>query len=204
MRPRTQVCNPAVPGDCRLTWKGNLCLKVFGAEGRREFFLGAQPSCLAAGDRPAGMLRDALHPPRLPPSSALPVSAGLVPITLTTPPHLPSPQVDTTLFAEFQAWRESPTLDKNSPFLERVYREDVGPCLDFTMQEVSWGRGQPAGGPSHPAEAPSLPTHLLPGLLQLSALVRAAVEDNTLTIEPVASQTPPTVKVAAVEYGSTK
>ncbi|KAB0389806.1 hypothetical protein E2I00_000542, partial [Balaenoptera physalus] len=73
---------------------------------------------------------------------------------------------------EFQAWRESPTLDKTSPFLERVYREDVGPCLDFTMQE-------------------------------LSALVRAAVEDNTLTIEPAASQTPPAVKVAAVECGRT-
>ncbi|XP_008065043.1 guanine nucleotide exchange factor for Rab-3A [Carlito syrichta] len=79
-------------------------------------------------------------------------------------------KVDTTLFAEFQAWRESPTLDKTCPFLERVYREDVGPCLDFTMQE-------------------------------LSALVRAAVEDNTLTIEPVASQTLPTVKVAQVECG---
>ncbi|XP_030186761.1 guanine nucleotide exchange factor for Rab-3A isoform X4 [Lynx canadensis] len=38
---------------------------------------------------------------------------------------------------------------------------------------------------------------------ELSALVRAAVEDNTLTIEPVASQTPPTAKVAAVECGST-
>ncbi|XP_037696536.1 guanine nucleotide exchange factor for Rab-3A isoform X4 [Choloepus didactylus] len=82
-----------------------------------------------------------------------------------------SRQVDTTLFAEFQAWRESPTLDKTCPFLERVYREDVGPCLDFTMQE-------------------------------LSALVRAAVEDNTLTIEPVASQTLPTMKVAAVECSS--
>ncbi|KAM9660098.1 guanine nucleotide exchange factor for Rab-3A isoform 2-T2 [Trichechus inunguis] len=82
-----------------------------------------------------------------------------------------SRQVDTTLFAEFQAWRESPTLDKTCPFLERVYREDVGPCLDFTTQE-------------------------------LSALVRAAVEDNTLTIEPVAPQTLPAVKVAAVECGS--
>ncbi|XP_006875067.1 PREDICTED: guanine nucleotide exchange factor for Rab-3A [Chrysochloris asiatica] len=82
-------------------------------------------------------------------------------------------KVDTTLFAEFQAWRESPTLDKTCAFLERVYREDVGPCLDFTMQE-------------------------------LSALVRAAVEDNTLTIEPVASQTLPVVKVAAaVECGNT-
>ncbi|XP_011543501.1 guanine nucleotide exchange factor for Rab-3A isoform X6 [Homo sapiens] len=81
-------------------------------------------------------------------------------------------KVDTILFAEFQAWRESPTLDKTCPFLERVYREDVGPCLDFTMQE-------------------------------LSVLVRAAVEDNTLTIEPVASQTLPTVKVAEVDCSST-
>ncbi|XP_040837919.1 guanine nucleotide exchange factor for Rab-3A isoform X5 [Ochotona curzoniae] len=83
-----------------------------------------------------------------------------------------SRQVDTTLFAEFQAWRESPTLDKSNPFLERVYREDVGPCLDFTMQE-------------------------------LSALVRAAVEDNTLTIEPVALRTLPAMSVAPVECGST-
>lgn len=81
-------------------------------------------------------------------------------------------EVDTTLFAEFQAWREAPTLDRSSPFLDRVYREDVGPCLDFTMQE-------------------------------LSALVRAAVEDNTLTIEPVGQQALPTVKVASVGRGST-
>uniref|UniRef100_A0A4W2FGI4 RAB3A interacting protein like 1 n=1 Tax=Bos indicus x Bos taurus TaxID=30522 RepID=A0A4W2FGI4_BOBOX len=98
---------------------------------------------------------------------------GELPVGLTSATSLSfSRQVDTTLFAEFQAWRESPTLDKTSPFLERVYREDVGPCLDFTMQE-------------------------------LSALVRAAVEDNTLTIEPVASQTLPAVKVAAVDCGHT-
>lgn len=113
--------------------------------------------------------------------------------------------MDTTLFAEFQAWRESPTLDKTCPFLERVYREDVGPCLDFTMQEVRRGRGwlAPGHGPSaggQPLTAPAC----RPALSQLSALVRAAVEDNTLTIEPVASQSLPTVKVATVECGSTK
>ncbi|XP_050191179.1 guanine nucleotide exchange factor for Rab-3A isoform X6 [Myiozetetes cayanensis] len=81
-----------------------------------------------------------------------------------------SRQVDSTLFAEFQAWKESPTLDKSCSFLDRIYREDVGPCLDFTRQE-------------------------------LSELVRAAVEQNTLTIEPVASQTLPVVKVAAEECG---
>lgn len=70
--------------------------------------------------------------------------------------------MDTTLFAEFQAWRESPTLDKTSPFLDRVYREDVGPCLDFTTQEVRRGRGRPAGGPRPPAEACPSPPRLPP------------------------------------------
>nr|XP_009665698.1 PREDICTED: guanine nucleotide exchange factor for Rab-3A isoform X2 [Struthio camelus australis] len=82
-------------------------------------------------------------------------------------------QVDSILFAEFQAWKESPTLDKSCSFLDRIYREDVGPCLDFTKQE-------------------------------LSELVRVAVEQNTLTIEPVASQTLPVVKVSAVECGGPK
>uniref|UniRef100_A0A8C3YNK6 RAB3A interacting protein like 1 n=1 Tax=Catagonus wagneri TaxID=51154 RepID=A0A8C3YNK6_9CETA len=99
--------------------------------------------------------------------------SGELPVGPTSAPSLSfSRQVDATLFAEFQAWKESPTLDKTCPFLERVYREDVGPCLDFTMQE-------------------------------LSTLVRAAVEDNRLTIEPVASQTLPAVKVAAIECGRT-
>ncbi|XP_054682019.1 guanine nucleotide exchange factor for Rab-3A isoform X3 [Grus americana] len=79
-------------------------------------------------------------------------------------------QVDSILFAEFQAWKESPTLDKSCSFLDRIYREDVGPCLDFTKQE-------------------------------LSELVRASVEQNTLTIEPIASQTLPVVKVSAEECG---
>ncbi|XP_058276964.1 guanine nucleotide exchange factor for Rab-3A isoform X2 [Hirundo rustica] len=84
-----------------------------------------------------------------------------------------SRQVDSILFAEFQAWKESPTLDKSCSFLDRIYREDVGPCLDFTKQE-------------------------------LSELVRVAVEQNTLTIEPVASQTVPVGKVAAEECGGPK
>ncbi|KFV46809.1 Guanine nucleotide exchange factor for Rab-3A, partial [Tyto alba] len=82
-------------------------------------------------------------------------------------------EVDSILFAEFQAWKESPTLDKSCSFLDRIYREDVGPCLDFTKQE-------------------------------LSELVRVAVEENTLTIEPVALQTLPVAKVSAEECGGPK
>ncbi|XP_060118787.1 guanine nucleotide exchange factor for Rab-3A-like isoform X3 [Heteronotia binoei] len=82
-------------------------------------------------------------------------------------------EVDSILFAEFQAWKESPSLDKSCQFLERIYQEDVGPCLDFTKHE-------------------------------LSELVQAAVEQNTLTIEPVATQTLPVVKVSAIECGGPK
>ncbi|XP_077177311.1 guanine nucleotide exchange factor for Rab-3A isoform X5 [Paroedura picta] len=82
-------------------------------------------------------------------------------------------EVDSILFAEFQAWKEFPSLDKSCQFLERIYQEDVGPCLDFTKHE-------------------------------LSELVQAAVEQNTLTIEPVATQTLPVVKVSAIECGGPK
>ncbi|XP_062973076.1 guanine nucleotide exchange factor for Rab-3A isoform X3 [Elgaria multicarinata webbii] len=82
-------------------------------------------------------------------------------------------EVDSILFAEFQTWKESPTLDKSCSFLERIYHEDVGPCLDFTKHE-------------------------------LSELVQAAVEQNTLTIEPVATQALPVVKVSAIECGGPK
>lgn len=127
-----------------------------------------------------------LHPQLLSPSKAGPrkghtrhksSSSALCPALCPAAGHLlptdkEGREVDTILFAEFQAWRESPMLDKTSPFLDRVYREDVGPCLDFTMHE-------------------------------LSALVRAAVEDNTLTIEPVAMQTLPTMRVTALDPAST-
>ncbi|XP_035182666.1 guanine nucleotide exchange factor for Rab-3A isoform X6 [Oxyura jamaicensis] len=82
-------------------------------------------------------------------------------------------EVDSVLFAEFQSWKESPTLDKSCSFLDRIYREDVGPCLDFSKQE-------------------------------LSELVRAAVEQNTLTIEPVASQALSVVKGSAEDCGGPK
>ncbi|XP_069079327.1 guanine nucleotide exchange factor for Rab-3A isoform X6 [Pleurodeles waltl] len=81
-----------------------------------------------------------------------------------------SREVDTLLFAEFEAWKESPTLDHSCPFLRRIYHEDIEPCLDFAKHE-------------------------------LSELVKCAVEKNTLTVEPVASQSLPLVKASAIECG---
>ncbi|XP_069375694.1 rab-3A-interacting protein isoform X4 [Paralichthys olivaceus] len=45
-------------------------------------------------------------------------------------------EVDIQLFSEFKAWREEPTLDRGCCFLERVYREDIFPCLTFSKSEL--------------------------------------------------------------------
>ena len=42
------------------------------------------------------------------------------------------PQMDPTLHREFLKWKENPTLEKNNPFIERMYREDIDQCLDFS------------------------------------------------------------------------
>ncbi|XP_075996245.1 guanine nucleotide exchange factor for Rab-3A isoform X2 [Genypterus blacodes] len=46
-------------------------------------------------------------------------------------------EMDPTLYAEFLAWNERPSLDRSSVFLTRVYREDIAPCLSFTRSELS-------------------------------------------------------------------
>ncbi|KAM4617809.1 guanine nucleotide exchange factor for Rab-3A isoform 6-T6 [Discoglossus pictus] len=68
-------------------------------------------------------------------------SAGCASVTAAAPPAPPvsseAKEVDTLLYSEFLAWRESPTLDRSCPFLSRIYQEDIGPCLDFAKRELS-------------------------------------------------------------------
>ncbi|XP_051247732.1 rab-3A-interacting protein isoform X3 [Dicentrarchus labrax] len=79
-------------------------------------------------------------------------------------------EVDSQLFGEFKAWKEEPTLDRGCCFLERVYREDIYPCLTFNKSE-------------------------------LGSAILEAVEQNTLSVEPVGFQPLPVVKASAVECG---
>ncbi|MGH0139593.1 UNVERIFIED_CONTAM: hypothetical protein FKN15_014696 [Acipenser sinensis] len=44
-------------------------------------------------------------------------------------------EVDLLLFSEFKAWREEPTLERTCSFLERIYKEDIYPCLTFSKSE---------------------------------------------------------------------
>ncbi|XP_041636901.1 rab-3A-interacting protein isoform X2 [Cheilinus undulatus] len=82
-------------------------------------------------------------------------------------------EVDSQLFGEFKAWKEEPTLDRDCSFLERVYREDIYPCLTFSKSE-------------------------------LGSAILEAVEQNTLSVEPVGFQPLPVVKASAVECGGPK
>ncbi|XP_038564225.1 rab-3A-interacting protein isoform X1 [Micropterus salmoides] len=79
-------------------------------------------------------------------------------------------EVDGQLFSDFKAWKEEPTLDRHCCFLERVYREDIYPCLTFSKSE-------------------------------LGSAILEAVEQNTLSVEPVGFQPLPVVKASAVECG---
>ncbi|KAK1906733.1 Rab-3A-interacting protein [Dissostichus eleginoides] len=82
-------------------------------------------------------------------------------------------EVDSQLFSDFKAWREEPTLERSCCFLERVYREDIYPCLTFSKCE-------------------------------LGSAILEAVEQNTLSVEPVGFQPLPVVKASAVECGGPK
>ncbi|KAM9334518.1 rab-3A-interacting protein [Symphorus nematophorus] len=82
-------------------------------------------------------------------------------------------EADSQLFSDFKAWKEEPTLDRGCCFLERVYREDIYPCLTFSKSE-------------------------------LGSAILEAVEQNTLSVEPVGFQPLPVVKASAVECGGPK
>ncbi|KAG7320130.1 hypothetical protein KOW79_015983 [Hemibagrus wyckioides] len=45
-------------------------------------------------------------------------------------------EVDSILFSEFKVWKEEPTLERSCCFLERIYREDIYPCLTFCKSEL--------------------------------------------------------------------
>ncbi|XP_067110458.1 rab-3A-interacting protein isoform X3 [Osmerus mordax] len=45
-------------------------------------------------------------------------------------------EVDSLLFSEFKAWKEEPSVQRSCSFLERVYREDIHPCLTFSKSEL--------------------------------------------------------------------
>ncbi|XP_028305056.1 rab-3A-interacting protein isoform X1 [Gouania willdenowi] len=82
-------------------------------------------------------------------------------------------EVDAVLFGEFRAWREEPTMERSCSFLQRVYREDIHPCLTFSKSE-------------------------------LGSSILEAVEQNSLSVEPVGFQPLPVVKASAVECGGPK
>ncbi|XP_039769989.1 rab-3A-interacting protein isoform X2 [Ornithorhynchus anatinus] len=82
-------------------------------------------------------------------------------------------EADFSLYNEFRSWKDEPTMDRTCPFLDKIYQEDIVPCLTFSKSE-------------------------------LASAVLEAVENNTLSIEPVGLQPVRFVKASAVECGGPK
>ncbi|XP_057613774.1 rab-3A-interacting protein isoform X3 [Chionomys nivalis] len=82
-------------------------------------------------------------------------------------------RADLSLYNEFRSWKDEPTMDRTCPFLDKIYQEDIFPCLTFAKSE-------------------------------LASAVLEAVENNTLSIEPVGLQPIRFVKASAVECGGPK
>uniref|UniRef100_A0A673MTX4 Rab-3A-interacting protein-like n=1 Tax=Sinocyclocheilus rhinocerous TaxID=307959 RepID=A0A673MTX4_9TELE len=94
-------------------------------------------------------------------------------VAVTQPIVRECKEIDSLLFNEFKVWKEEPTLERSCSFLERIYREDIHPCLTFSKSE-------------------------------LGSAILEAVEQNTLSVEPVGFQPLPVVKASAVECGGPK
>ncbi|KAI5732472.1 hypothetical protein M8J76_000643 [Diaphorina citri] len=46
-------------------------------------------------------------------------------------------EVDPVVHREFLEWRASPTLSKDSPFIARIYSEDIDKCLEFSNEDLA-------------------------------------------------------------------
>lgn len=46
-------------------------------------------------------------------------------------------QADLSLYNEFRSWKDDPTMDRTCPFLDKIYQEDIFPCLTFSKSEVT-------------------------------------------------------------------
>ena len=45
--------------------------------------------------------------------------------------------MDPVFRQEYLSWKKSPSMSESDPFLSRIYREDVEPCLQFPASELS-------------------------------------------------------------------
>jgi len=52
-------------------------------------------------------------------------------------PDAAVPEVDPVFYGEFEGWRQEPSLSKESPFIQRLFNEDAGRCLDFPHHDLS-------------------------------------------------------------------
>lgn len=45
--------------------------------------------------------------------------------------------MDPNIHKEFLAWKQTAKMDKEDPFVARIYHEDINLCLDFNNKELT-------------------------------------------------------------------
>ncbi|XP_063303087.1 rab-3A-interacting protein isoform X2 [Pelobates fuscus] len=70
-------------------------------------------------------------------STSSAMGASSLDLSVVQPIVKKSKEIDPTLYNEFKAWREDPLMARTCPFLERIYQEDICPCLAFPKRELA-------------------------------------------------------------------
>ncbi|XP_053318897.1 rab-3A-interacting protein [Spea bombifrons] len=70
-------------------------------------------------------------------STSSAMGAASLDLTVMQPIVKKCKEPDLSLYNEFRAWREEPSMSRTCPFLERIYQEDICPCLTFPKTELA-------------------------------------------------------------------
>ncbi|KAG9490305.1 rab-3A-interacting protein [Eleutherodactylus coqui] len=70
-------------------------------------------------------------------STSSAMGGGTLDLTVMQPIVKKCKETDLSLYNEFKAWKEEPLMDRTCQFLNRIYQEDICPCLSFPKNELA-------------------------------------------------------------------
>ncbi|KAM4747655.1 rab-3A-interacting protein [Rhinophrynus dorsalis] len=70
-------------------------------------------------------------------STSSAMGGGPLDLSVMQPIVMDLKEPDLALYNEFKAWKEEPSMERTCTFLERIYKEDICPCLTFPKSELS-------------------------------------------------------------------
>ncbi|KAG8439671.1 hypothetical protein GDO86_005737 [Hymenochirus boettgeri] len=69
-------------------------------------------------------------------STSSAMGGGQLDLSVMQPIVMDLKEPDLSLYNEFRTWKEEPSMDRTCAFLQRIYEEDICPCLTFPKSET--------------------------------------------------------------------